>query len=399
MANNIYILDQLVTGPETITLQDDGSGSDWLTVQGVYATPTDLRLFWADETEAMGIYYLPDTVGHRLILQGGIENIRGSDGRDYIQGNSGANILYGDQAQTGAGGADSIYGYDGADRMYGGAGNDSMGGGGGNDLMLGDGGDDALSGGIGNDTLIGGAGADVLEGGSDARDMVSYQGSTAAVRVDITYGSATYGQGGHAAGDRIFGFADVTGSGFADLIRDTRKETIAFGYNDNRFYGGAGNDRLYLGGGDDRGDGGSGRDSLYGEIGNDTLLGGAGQDLIRGGSGADRLYGGSEADLFVFASAADSTATSAGRDKIMDFSRTQGDRIDLHLIDARPNTTADDAFQFIGTDAFTGTRGQLRWQVAGADAILRADLNGDGAADFSLLFVGVHSLRAGDFLL
>lgn len=404
MANNIYILDQLVTGTATIVITDDGTGSDWLTVQGVYATQTDLRLEWDNDdalnaTHAMGLYFFPDNTGHRLVIEGVIENIRGSNGLDFIQGNELANILYGDQAATGPGGADSLYGYEGNDRIYGGAGNDSLGGAEGDDLLHGDAGADSISGGAGSDTVVGGAGADVLAGGSDARDMVSYVGSGAGVRVDITYGSTTTGSGGHAAGDSIYGFADVTGSDHGDVIRDTVKTAIAFGYNANRFSGGAGNDRLDLGGGNDTGRGGTGNDQLNGEAGNDFLYGDAGADLIRGGQGADQLYGGTSADRFIFAAASESTPASTGRDTLRDFHRAEADKIDLRLIDARSGTTTNEAFTFIANAGFSGVKGQLQWLDSGANVLVRADINGDRVSDFSLLVLNVASLQATDFLL
>lgn len=402
MANDIYILDQLVTGTLTVTVTDDGTGSDWLTVQGVYNLQTDLRLAWSTDAfgnadEAMGLYFLPDNIGHRLVIEGVIENIRGSNGLDYIQGNERANILYGDQAAGGLGDADSIYGYDGRDTIYGGAGNDDIGGGNDDDLMVGGAGVDSISGGGGVDTVIGGAGADVLAGGSSPGDMVSYAGSNAGVRIAITFGSATTGIGGHAAGDQVFGFSDVTGSDHADILRDTVKTTIGFGNNDNRFFGAAGNDRLELGGGNDQGRGGTGRDLIFGEVGNDTLFGDAGADTLRGGEGADQLFGGSAADRFVFALASESTPALAGRDTIRDFSRAEADRIDLSLFNVNPGSGG--AFAWRGSLGFTGTAAEVRWTVSGGNVMVLADQNGDGTADLAVVVQGMASLLASDFIL
>lgn len=403
MANNIYTVDLLVTGTETITVTDDGTGSDWLTVQGVYETQTDLRLAWSTDefgnaTEAMGLYFFPSNIGHRLVIEGVIENIRGSNGLDFIQGNELANILYGDQAASGIGDADSLYGYDGQDTIYGGAGNDWIGGGNDDDLMSGNNGVDTISGGAGNDTVIGGAGADDLAGGGDARDMVSYVGSNAGVRVSLTYGSSTIGRGGHAAGDEIYGFADVTGSAHADVIVDTVKATIAFGYNSNQFFGGAGNDTLRLGGGDDLGRGGEGDDQLWGEAGNDVLYGDAGADVIRGGEGADQLFGGADADRFVFASVEDSNPLAAWRDRVRDFSRVELDQIDLSLIDADP-ASAVNAFTWRGTRGFSGEAGEVRWREQGDGVLLLADTDGDRSADFAVLVMNLSTLRVTDVIL
>lgn len=402
MTNNIYIVDQLVTGTLTITVTDDGFGDDWLTIQGVHNLQTDLRLAWSTDgfgnaTEAMGFYFFPDNIGHRLVIEGVIENIRGSNGLDYIQGNELANILFGDQAARGMGDADSVYGYDGNDTLYGGAGNDDIGGGDDDDLMMGGAGVDTISGGDGLDTVVGGAAADVLAGGGNVGDMVSYVGSNAGVRINITHGSATTGIGGHAAGDQVFGFTDVTGSDHADILRDTVKSTIAFGYNDNRFLGGAGGDRLELGGGNDQGYGGAGSDLIFGESGNDTLYGDAGTDSLRGGKGADQLYGGSAADRFVFATMSESTVALAGRDTIRDFSRAEADLIDLSLFNV--NTGAGGAFVWRGTQAFTGTEAEVRWKVSGSNIVVLADHNGDGSADLAIVVRNMTNLFASDLLL
>lgn len=405
MANNNYIVDLLVTGTQTITVTDDGSGSDWLTVQGVYATQTDLRLSWNDDgfgnsTEAMGLYFFPNNTGHRLVVEGLIENIRGSNGLDFIQGNEVGNILYGDATETGPGDANSIYGYDGNDTMFGGAGSDWLGGGNDNDLMFGNDGVDTIIGGAGADTVIGGAGADLLSGGGNAHDLISYSGSTLGVTIAITYGAATTGHGGHAEGDNIAGFADVAGSSRGDVIYDTVKTTIAFGYNDNVFYGGFGNDKLYLGGGNDTGRGGNDADLILGEQGNDLLMGEQGTDTLRGGVGADVLFGGTEADTFQFTSHLESTVAAAGRDSIRDFSTAEGDRIDLSLIDAKTHTAGNDAFTFIGDAAFVaGVDGQLRAVTYGSGWLVTGDLNGDRIADFGIYVVSPTALTAGDFIL
>ncbi len=441
MADNIYVVDQLVTGTLTVTVTDDGTGSDWLTIVGVYATQTDLRLAWSTDAfgnadEAMGLYFNPLNTGHRLVVEGVIENIRGSNGLDFIQGNELGNILYGDQASTGAGGADSIYGYDGHDTIYGGAGGDDIGGANGDDKMYGGDGIDTISGGAGRDSVDGGLGADVLSGGSDWGDTVSYTGSNAAVQVSITFGSATTGTGGHAQGDSIFGFTHVIGSAFDDTITDTFAADIGGTQNDNQFKGGAGNDRLFMGGGNDtafggtgndslRGDqgldslvgdagndtlrggsendtlsGGEGNDALIGDTGNDLLQGGIGNDLMRGGTGFDRHYGGTGADTFEFLALSDSTTASAGRDRIYDFSHAEGDRIRLSTIDANANTALDNAFTFIGSASYSaGVPGQVRSVLTASGYLVTGDVNGDQVSDFAILVVSSTALVSTDFLL
>jgi hypothetical protein len=55
----------------------------------------------------------------------------------------------------------------------------------------------------------------------------------------------------------------------------------------------------------------------------------------------------------------------------------------------------------MGTGAFTGVAGQLRWEDVGADKLVQGDTNHDGAADIEILLAGDAGspLSAGDFVL
>jgi Ca2+-binding RTX toxin-like protein len=134
--------------------------------------------------------------------------------------------------------------------------------------------------------------------------------------------------------------------------------------------------------------GGAGADLLDGGIGNDTLIGGAGADTLVGGAGADR---------FVFASTADSTASA--RDVIYDFSRADKDRISLSDIDANSNAGRDQKFALIGTEAFSGQAGELRYEHSDGNTRVKGDVNGDAIADFVIEVMGLVSFNSGDFLL
>lgn len=265
-------------------------------------------------------------------------------------------------ADTGATGW-TAYGKGGDDHMTGGALADMLSGGDGFDVVHGGGGNDRLYGGEGVDQLYGGDGNDLIDGGG---------------QYDLIYG----GNGNDV----------VLGGGIA--------------------FGDAGNDILY---------GSDERDILTGGDGNDTLHGGLGPDLLRGGNGSDTLfsagdnsgdffytdelqgdggkdflYGDLGRDVFVYWSASDSAPGAAARDVITNF--TQGaDDIQLG-IDADAGTPDYDAFAFIGTDAFSGEAGQLRYEISNGGTFVTGDVNGDSVADFEIELVGEIDLTASDFM-
>ena len=455
MANDRYQIQLLATGGNFVQVTDLGdTGIDWLEIKGSYAFATDIRLNYSNNTpanDAVGIYYTfsPGTGNqtNTLVVHGTIENVRGCDSADVVVGNELANLIYGDQARSGIGANDTLSGADGDDTVYGGNGLDVVNGGAGNDALFGDSGADSIAGDAGADTIQGGVGADTLSGGDDVGDTVSYAASAAAVQVSLTHGITTTGIGGDAEGDSISTFRNVTGSGFGDVLIDTVKGTIAFGYNNNQFDGGAGNDRLELGGGNDTGFGGTGNDTLLGEngrdrltggegndslsggadadaliggAGNDTLSGGAGVDVLTGGggndllsggggrdsltggAGADRLTGDGGADVFLFTSAADSTVLLAGRDTITDFHTAETDKINLHALDANTTTAGvnDDFSGIVKATTFSGnSAGTLHYFVVnGSNILIEGDTDGDHVANFAILVEGITTITNLDFI-
>jgi hypothetical protein len=71
--------------------------------------------------------------------------------------------------------------------------------------------------------------------------------------------------------------------------------------------------------------GGDGDDILSGGDGDDTLIGGAGNDILDGGRGDDILTGGAGADTFI---------VGQGDDTILDYSKFEGDKVDIsHVLD------------------------------------------------------------------
>jgi hypothetical protein len=187
-----------------------------------------------------------------------------------------------------------------------------------------------------------------------------------------------------------------------------RADRIAGGAQDDLIAARGGDDRVSGGGGRDDLSGGPGADRLYGGRGDDFLAGGAGTDRLKGGSGRDRLDGGDGSDIltggggadrFVFAPGVKRDLASAWSDEIADFSRTQRDRIDLRAIDANPYADGDQAFAYLWGAPFTGQAGELRVEIGARAAEVRADLDGDGGADFTLHLRGVLALASDDFLL
>jgi serralysin len=400
MADDTYVTDLLSTGSQTVSVTDDGSGTDKITISGTYIEVVEINLAWTSSlgipTAGMGIYFTPDHVGHRLIVEGVIENATGSNGRDFIQGNQLANLIFGDFAATGVGLNDTLWAGSGNDTVHGGAGDDEISGDNDDDRLFGEAGNDTMTGGAGIDTVEGGAGADSLSGGSSIGDTLSYAASAAGVRIGLEFGATTLGFGGDAAGDQIHGFSNVIGSGNGDRIEDLVKGTVAFGQNDNAFFGSAGGDRLILGGGNDSGFGGAGSDILIGELGRDALFGGNGSDTLRGGNGADSLTGGIGADHFIFSTAQDSAVAPARRDTITDFSHADGDLIDLIAIDANAGTAGDQVFHLIAT-AFTGAAGELRVVARTGGFLVTGDTDGDAIANFAITVMASAAPASVDF--
>jgi Ca2+-binding RTX toxin-like protein len=135
--------------------------------------------------------------------------------------------------------------------------------------------------------------------------------------------------------------------------------------------------------------GNAGANALNGFEGNDALVGAAGRDVLTGGLGTDR---------FVFAVVSDSVV-GANADRIADFSRAQGDRIDLAAIDASTKAAGNQAFTFIGSALYHHVAGELRFAQSGGTTTIAGDVNGDGNSDFHIVLSGAVALTAGDFVL
>ncbi|MGL4394902.1 MAG: calcium-binding protein [Hyphomicrobium sp.] len=240
--------------------------------------------------------------------------------------------------------SDNAFGFGGDDWIKSGSGNDQIWCLSGNDIASGGAGNDAIYGAAGTDTLYGGFGNDTLNGGAD-KDYL-------------------YGQQGN------------------DTLRGSiGNDMLSGGTNDDTLYGEKGNDTLL---------GGDGRDTLKGGDGNDYLTGGRHRDMLSGGSGGDK---------FIFLSVFDSFNNGAEADTIFDFSRAEGDKIDLRKVDASISAIGDQAFQFMGETQFSGAQGELVQWTSGNVTTIGGDVDGDRVADFMVNVTGLHTMQSTDFLL
>ncbi len=137
-------------------------------------------------------------------------------------------------------------------------------------------------------------------------------------------------------------------------------------------------------------------ENAIGGSGDDTLTGNAAANVLTGGAGADTLTGGAAGDTFAFADG-DSGAPVADRDLITDFV-SGTDLLDLSAMDADTQTGGNQEFRFLGTDAFDGAAGALRYAYdAGRDVTtLEGDTDGDGTADFAIDLTGNIAIGLGD---
>ena len=295
------------------------------------------------------------------------------------------------------------------------------------DLLVDSAGGDHIQGGAGDDSIYSLAastgGSDVFEGGSGS-DFMTYQDAAGAVYVSLAVTTAQHT--GAAGTDTLSGFETLIGSGYGDILTGSSFNDALGGYfGDDVLEGLGGNDLIDGGNGFDtarytnatagvtvslaissaQNTGGAGTDTLasienlVGSAFADTLRGSAGTNRLAGGRGGDTLTGGTGADVFAYASTLDSTAGAF--DRITDFSRSAGDKIDLKAVDAIAGTPRlNDAFTWIGSEAFHGVAGELREVAArGGGSFLYGDTNGDKAADLVIFVASSTPVLPSDILL
>ncbi len=228
-----------------------------------------------------------------------------------------------------------------------------------NDGLFGDSGANVIRGLGGDDNIMGGAGGDTLDGG-EGNDTLFYSTSNAGVNVNLATNVVS---GGHATGDVISGFENVSGSAFNDTLRGNSGDNVIEGGAGQDTLDGAGglNDTLVyrnsnsgvsinLGtntasGGEATGDIISNFENVIGSRNADTLVGSTAANTIEGGGGNDIMTGGAGHDTFVFRA-----DQNTGHDHITDYNVFE-DAIHLDIADGAAPPTLNFSLEN-GADAF-----------------------------------------------
>jgi microcystin-dependent protein len=317
----------------------------------------------------------------------------------------------GDDQLLGGNSADTITGSDGNDSIFGAGGSDMLRGGKGNDTLDGGTGANTLVGGAGNDRLVVGTGASGsdVQGGAD-NDTLVVTGAVSLANLSSieviefqSGGNLTLTQTQFAAlpaNTAVSGAGTLTVNMTVAGAVSTSGFVFSGGLSQVAINGSSGADVIICGSAQHTINGGAGIDRIDGGSAADTINGGLDGDKITGRGGADILTGGDGSDVFKYDAIADSGIGSAA-DRITDYA-VGVDRLNFKDIDPDGVTAGDQAFTFIGAAAFGATGvAQIRYLTAGADIIVQADANGDGAADMEIILQGIggQTLTVGDLVL
>jgi Ca2+-binding RTX toxin-like protein len=409
-----------------------GAGTDTLSsIEGLIGSNFNDRLTGnaaANDLAGGGGNDLLEGGGGNDIVDGGA----GIDTASYVHAALGVTVSLATSAgqNTGGAGTDRLLSIE---NLTGSAYSDDLRGNAGANDLSGLAGNDKLTGLAGNDTLDGGAGIDAMRGGLG--DDIYYADNVrdnaienAGEGTDTVFSSASYSLGSNVENLTITGSA-VRGNGnsLANAITGNSGDNILNGgAGADTMRGGLGNDTYYIDNAGDRAieDSGAGRDRVYTTIsltldsnlddlfarGSDainltgnsldnTLRGNSAANVLTGGAGADDLRGGTGADTFVFRDGDFAGLTPSTADRIIDFSHSEGDRIDLAQVDANAGLGGDQDFTFIGNTAFHDVAGELRYEIINGNTYVYGDTNGDGLADLMIRLDGSHALVSGDFIV
>jgi hypothetical protein len=132
---------------------------------------------------------------------------------------------------------------------------------------------------------------------------------------------------------------------------------------------------------------GIGKANISGADTGQEMYANAGKNVFEGNGGADS---------FVFTKGT-TGKTENKADRILDFSRAEGDAIDLSRWDANSNRGGNQDFDFIGKQNFHGEAGELRYINKNGATWIQGDTDGDRKVDLMIRLDGVIKLNAGDF--
>lgn len=132
--------------------------------------------------------------------------------------------------------------------------------------------------------------------------------------------------------------------------------------------------------------------------GADTLIAGPSDNTLIGGHGQDTFFAGAGSDTFVYKSIGDSRPGATHRDVIMDFEHGP-DQIDLSRINAQLHAKHEPSLRFIGARPLGHHAGEIDYVKHDDFLVVRADIDGNGKADFQIEVHGVDQLLRSDFIL
>jgi Ca2+-binding RTX toxin-like protein len=329
----------------------------------------------------------------KFLALGGNDVINAKAGNDYIDGGIGNDKLVGEA------GDDYLLGGDGNDSIYGGDGDDSIDGGLGNNL---------IESGNGKNIIVTGDGKNTIEGGN-GDDIVTTGFGDDYIRV--SYGNNIVNSGN--GNDDINGVGIINAGSGNDTVSTSGKSSIAHGESGNDSMSGDADTSIYGDEGDDNLNtyygsayGGDGNDiiSIRWSTGGGFLQGDAGKDvLIGGGNYNQTFYGGLDSDtittgggkgIIQYYAVTDSLVGVGNRDIVTDFDTGSGAVFDLYRL-------SDSALTFLGSKAFDGTKGAVRFAIDSVNkwTLVQVDMNGDSTPDMEIELTGLKVLSADDFTL
>ena len=348
---------------------------------------------------------LADGTGQTLTGTDTLSNIEGVVGSwldDHLTGGNAANGVTLDdglmEVFMGSGGNDTIDGGQGFDRadytisnaavvvnLGTGTAQDGLGG---TDQLLNI---EGVRGSAFNDTLTGSDGAyETFEGrqgndsidGKGGRDLVSYESSLGATKIDLSTGTASDGYGGT---DKLLNIEDARGSQFGDSISGS---AIA-----NHLEGLGGNDTLLGGAGDDVLDAGKGVDLVDGGADSDTLL-------LMGNYAAYTITRPTATDLVLVNAATGENITArnveffAFADGVLSYAKTIENKVS-GFGDVLTGTSGSDTLNGLGgSDTMSGLDGDDTYVIdATGDVII--DSSGHDTVEVAFTAAGTYTLASG----